>query len=253
MRAVCLVLSLLGTVIFGGALAYSLADPVGVETLGRELVRREVERRVGERLDDLKAGRIADLASRLSERNRERIAEIERRLREELPAKIAAITREMRDPDCACRKVAAAILPSLLERAGLAEATARLETLIRSKYMEVAGPLTREFRIFTGANALVFAALGIVTLLRRRAGLHLLPPLVILLGSAAIVGYLYLFTQNWFQTIVFGDYVGLAYFAYLGLAVLWLADILLNHARVTTGILNSIGNAFGAASSVSPC
>lgn len=253
MRAIALALSLVGTLLFGGALAYSVADPVGIERIGRELVRREVEKRVGERIDALNEGRLAGLAARLSERNRERLAEVSRRIKEELPAKVAAITREMRDPACTCRKVAAAVLPDLAERLSLTESINRLETMIRSKYMEVAGALTREFRIFTGANALVFAGLGLVTLAKRRAGIHLLPPVLILVGSAAIVGYVYLFGQNWFHTVVFGDYVGLVYFAYLGFAIAWLADILINRARLTSGIMNVVGSALGAAANISPC
>lgn len=253
MRAAALILSLVGTLIFGGAFGYSLADPVGVEKLGRELVRREVEKRVGERIEALEEGRLAGLAARLSERNRERLAEVTRRIKEELPAKVAAIARQMRDPDCACRKVAAVVLPDLAERFSLTDSINRLEVMIRSKYMEVAAALTREFRIFTGANALAFAGLGLVTLIKRRAGIHLLPPVLILVGSAVVVGYLYLFTQNWFHTVVFGDYVGLWYFAYLGFAIAWLADILINHARVTAAVMNFIGNAVGSAASVSPC
>jgi hypothetical protein len=124
---------------------------------------------------------------------------------------------------------------------------------IRTKYMETAEALTREFRIFTGANAAMFALLGLTTRWRKRAGAQLLLPAAVLIGAAAVVGGLYLFSQNWLHTVVFAEYVGLGYFAYLALAVALLADIAFNRARVTTEIVNAILNVLGSAVTVVPC
>jgi hypothetical protein len=111
----------------------------------------------------------------------------------------------------------------------------------------------REFRIFTSANAIVFALLGITALIRRKAGMQLVLPAVVLVGAAVIVAGFYLFNQDWFHTILFNDYVGFGYFAYLGVAVAFLADIAFNHARVTTQLVNGFFSAIGAAFSAVPC
>jgi hypothetical protein len=63
----------------------------------------------------------------------------------------------------------------------------------------------------------------------------------------------YLFEQNWFHTILFNDYVGFGYFAYLGVAVAFLADIAFNRARVTTDLINAVLNAVGSAVQALPC
>src|SRR5256885_15548500 len=73
----------------------------------------------------------------------------------------------------------------------------------------------REFRIFTASNALVFLALTSVTARRRRAGLQLALPAIVLVTASAVTATLYLFAQDWLHTIVFGSYIGLAYMAYL--------------------------------------
>jgi hypothetical protein len=66
--------------------------------------------------------------------------------------------------------------------------------------------------------------------LRKRAGLQLVLPTVVLLGAAGLAGYLYLFNQDWLHTIIFSEYVGLGYFVYLALAVALLTDVLFNRA-----------------------
>lgn len=83
--------------------------------------------------------------------------------------------------------------------------------------------------------------------------MHLALPAVVLLGAVMVTGGLYLFNKNWLHTIVFGEYVGLAYAAYLASVALLLADVVFNRARVITRLVNWVLNAIGAALSLSPC
>ena len=84
--------------------------------------------------------------------------------------------------------------------------------------------------------------------LRPRASWHLLPAAVVLVLAAGVTAYLYLFNQNWLHTVVFSDYVGWAYFAYLGVAAGLLGDVVLNRGRIVGNVLSSVGDI-----SVSPC
>ncbi len=111
----------------------------------------------------------------------------------------------------------------------------------------------REFRVFTGSNAIAFALLGVVTLLRRNATLQLALPAVVLAGAVVVTGSLYLFNQNWLHTIVFGEYVGLAYAAYLAGVALLLADVVFNRARITTRMVNVVLQSVGSAVHALPC
>jgi len=61
------------------------------------------------------------------------------------------------------------------------------------------------------------------------------------------------FEQNWLLTIIYNDYLGFAYLGYLLIVFLFLCDIVLNRARVTTKIVNAIGNALGPVGSLTPC
>ena len=80
----------------------------------------------------------------------------------------------------------------------------------------------------------------------------LLPTLAIL-GAVGLAGGLYLFNQDWLHTIVFGDYLGWGYAAYLAVVALLLADILMNHARVSTRLVNLGLQLVGSAASAVPC
>ena len=52
---------------------------------------------------------------------------------------------------------------------------------------------------------------------------------------------------------MFADYLGWGYAAYLSGVTLLLADILMNHARVTTRVVNFALSLVGAAASAIPC
>ena len=255
MRRAVLVLSLLGTVLFGVAFFVSFVSPLVIERAAREIVRIEVERRVGEKIDRLSNARIAELAQRALQHTDEEISRTKESIRRDLPRKVANVVADMLNADCECRKrlVEHAQKSGAEQIYSLTQVRERLVRLIESAYASVTQSLMREFRIFTASNAVAFALLGVVTLVRRRATLQLALPAVVLVGAVAVTGSLYLFNQNWLHSIVFGQYVGFAYAAYLAGVALLLADIVFNRARVTTQIVRSALDAVGSATPVLPC
>jgi hypothetical protein len=244
-----------GALLFGSAFVASYTHPTAVEGVAKNLIRAELQRRVHQRVDALDAGWLGGIAAHLALRNAQEIAAVRLMLADRVPAQVAAIAAQMRDPDCECRNAtAAAIAEPALWRVSLqSRLNERLAALIRVGYMDVSARLMREFRIFTAANALVLLFLGIAVLVRRKARLHLLPPAVILLCSACVVGWFYLFQQNWLHTVVFNDYVGLWYFAWLAAPVLLIGDVVLNRGRVTAQLLNAGSSVVGTAATVLPC
>jgi hypothetical protein len=255
MRTFILFIALVGVTLFGTAFILSYTNPTFVESIARQIIRIEVERRVEEKLTVLEDNNIVRFAERLAQRNAAEMNDLKRQLTEDLPQKVAAVAAEMLNADCECRKAIARSLTAGLETRlfTLTQLQERLTVLIQTKYREVAESLMREFRIFTGANAIMFAFLGVTAAIRRGAGLQLILPTFVLLGAVGIVGFLYLFNQDWLHTILYGEYVGLGYFAYLGVAVAFLADIVFNRARITTRIVNSILDIAGSAISAVPC
>lgn len=245
MRRVLIGLSLLGLLFFGGAFAISWLDAPLVERGARELLRIEVERRVGERIDALSNTRIAGLAKRALGDADADVALTARAIRDQVPRKVAEVVSNMLDADCECRQRLRDDLQGWEERrlSSRVQVRDKLVGLIESSYASVARSLLREFRIFTATNALAFALLGLVTVLRGRAALQLLLPALVLVTATGITGGLYLLGQNWLHTIVFGQYVGMAYVAYLAGVALLLGDVAFNRARATTLALAALGSA----------
>lgn len=125
--------------------------------------------------------------------------------------------------------------------------------MIDDGYAAVAARLLREFRIFSGSNAIAFLLVGLLAHCKRDAGPQLLVPSACLLLAAAITGVLYVTQQDWLHTLVFGDFVGFAYIAYLAVVGGFLIDIAMNRARVTTVLCNAVLESFGAALVPMPC
>ena len=254
-RTALLAISAVGLLGFGSLFVLSFVRPLFVESLAKEFVRSEIEDQVRERIASLDASRLVQFAQRFVDRNASAIQEAKQKLAEGVPQKVAAVVAQMQDPSCECRKFVERATTTFLTLDILSRTTAseHLVRLIQSKYSEVVHALLREFRIFTAANALVFLVLGTITYIRRAAVLQLLVPAFVLLAAALSVGSLYLFRQDWLHTVLSSDYVGFGYFAYVGAALIFFCDILLNHARVTTKIVNVAFNFAGAAIQAVPC
>lgn len=255
LRNSVLALGVIGCLFFSLLFITSIVNPGFVEQVAKDVIRYQVELKVREKVEAIDSHFLTKKAEAFAKGHAEDISVAKRQISEQLPARIAAVIAEMGNLDCECRtKIETSIRDGFEWRIlSASQAQERLVSLIRTKYMETASQLTREVRIFTGSNALVFALLIVSVLVKPKAGLHLLPSAVVLLVAASATGYLYLFNQNWLHTIVFNDYVGFAYLGYLGVAFAFLSDILFNRARVTTEVLNLALNAVGSAVSVVPC
>lgn len=97
-------MSLLGVLLFGGAFALSLLNPPLIESAAREVVRIEIERRVGEKIDSLSNSHLAVLAQRLLRKTEGDIAITRQAIRDELPQKVAHVVAAMVNADCECRQ-----------------------------------------------------------------------------------------------------------------------------------------------------
>lgn len=251
-RLLALCLGVAGSVVFTGAFVASWTSEHFIGETACEVVRYRVAQETNEKVEALGADFLVEKAKVLFKEKAEQIELLKLALKAKLPEIVAGVAKQMADPKCPCRKWTPEPVRNVL-LAMLADASQvqdRLAGLIKTKYLEVEAQVTREYRIFTGTNALAFMLLTVAVLVRRRAGLHFLPVSLVLLLATLVTSYFYLFNQNWLHTIVFGDYVGFAYSAYLAFVFAALGDILLNRARITSRVLDTILAPFTL---VSPC
>jgi hypothetical protein len=253
------VIGLLGIVLFGAFLYFTYSTPGYVEEVGKDFIKFQIKKKTVERIDQIKLDNkdtmLGKLAGSIYKKNQEKIEILKIQLKEKVHEKLADVIAEMRDLDCECRNKYAAIIKQQyqLHIVSLQTANEKLKDFMRAKYMEVAMELKHDVRIFTGSNALIFLLLLLVSFLKPGAVAHLFLPAILLVISTLTCSYFYVFEQNWLFTIIYNDYLGYGYLGYVGVLFLFLCDIVFNHARVTTQIINGILEAIGSAASVVPC
>jgi hypothetical protein len=247
-----------GLTLFTILFALTWHRPQWVETAAADFIEDQLDEEISSRLED--AGRAKGLLDRfaldLSDYNDEAIRSLRSQLQARVHQYVAQALVEVRDPSCTCRQIVAQWLEAgaATRIAGLLDENDRIKSFIHTNYMNVVRELEREIRIFTGANAVAFLLLLLVSFAKPAASRHLLLPGVLLLVATSFCAFLYVVSQNWLLTIIHGDYVGWAYAAYLGVVFLFLCDIALNRGRVTTELHNGISGALGGVlSALTPC
>lgn len=151
--------------------------------------------------------------------------------------------------DCSDRsQIAAPIRAVFLERVRrLGVAVERVEEWVQGRYDAVVSEIVRDLRIFTGSNAIMFLLAFVAALLTPRAPRTLAVVSGSLVGGAVLGTGLYIFGQNWLYTLVFANYFGTAYAAWVAVIVGVLLDLVLNRGRIVRAVVETITGALSAA------
>jgi len=257
-------LSLRSVGVVGGAIfltffVFTYSVPGWVEAFAADYIESKAQQRIDTTIDSVRPpeseSALARLAQSMYEKNDAQIEQSKANLKNKVHEQWAAALAAVRDLDCECRQKWEDWFESAFNTniVLLQAANAQVSKFIHSTYMQVATELTRDIRIFTGTNAAVFILLLLVSFAKPQAITHLFLPGALLAISTLICSYFYIFEQNWLLTIIHSSYLGFAYLAWLGIAFLFLCDIVFNRARITTEIINAAFSAVGSAFSVFPC
>ena len=139
LRGVLLLASIGGLAFFGASLLVSYVQPLLIEKAAREIVRIEVERRVGEKIDVLSNSRVVDLAQKALGKTDEEIFAARRAVANDVPRKVAEVVADMLKADCECRKrlVERAVKSHDEQLSSLGQIRQKLVGLIESSYATV--------------------------------------------------------------------------------------------------------------------
>jgi hypothetical protein len=248
-----------GAAIFLTFIAFTFSVPGWVETFAADYIESKAQERIDASIDALRPpdseSALARLAQSMYEKNEAQIEQMKANLKNNVHRQWAEALAAVRDLDCECREKWEDWFESGFNTniALLQAANEQVSKFIHSTYMDVATELKRDIRIFTGSNAAVFILLLLVSLMKPQAIAHLFLPGALLAVSTLICSYFYIFEQNWLLTISQTSYLGFTYLGWLGVAFLFLCDIVFNRARITTEIVNGVFSAVGSAFSVVPC
>ncbi len=256
------ILGILGAAVFVPLFLSTFVDPQLIERSGKSFVEWKLQAEADKKIDSISLPEPTKLENLLGAKAQElraqtelKLEEVKRQLKADAPAILATQIAKLRNLDCECRrKWESSLRQSMLTKlVSLEMAKSKLIEFSHAKYMEIVKKLTRDVRIFLGANSLVFMFLFLASVIKPIASKQLFLPSALMLVSTAICSYFYIFEQNWLYTIIYNDYTGFAYIGYLLFVFAILCDIVFNRARVTTEVINACLQAIGHAGSLVPC
>jgi len=248
-----------GTVIFAFFFALTFHTPEWIEQFAAGFIEKEVSKRVDTAIDSVKppAGdsALSRAAASLYAKNEEAIEGYRESLRNKVHERMADAIAKARDLDCECRDKWAQWLKddASMQIRLLQKANQGITDFVQSNYARVVVDLKRDIRIFTSANGLVFFLILFLVILKPEAYLQIFVPSLLAAAATVVCSYFYIFEQNWLLTIIFNDYLGFTYIAYLAVVFGLMCDIILNRARITTQIVNTVFDVVGSTASAVPC
>ena len=248
-------IGLFGILLFGVLFSITFVSPEIIEKSTKGFVKYQIEKEVREKQQLLSDSTIANKALSIANKLGLESEQLQEDLDNNLPEKIASVIASMCGYDCERKKaLAQSITSGYLDRIKNIEiAQDTLGNLVKGKYIEIVGNLKFDLRIFLGANFLMFLTLLVVSFIKPKAVAHLFLPGILLVLATVLSSAIYIYGQDWFYTILYNDYMGFGYLAYIAVIFGVLVDIALNKARVTAEIINGIANALGSAFTVLPC
>ncbi len=233
-------ISLLGITIFGILLSLTFMSPKTVEESAKGFIKLQIEKEIRENQYLSSHTNISNKAQNITARLGFEKDRIQDDLDNKLAEKLASILASMCGYDCEKKQaLARAITSSYLGRIKNIElAKNTLGDIVKGKYLEIVSNLKADLRIFLGANLFMFFLLLAVSLSRPKAIEHLFLPGLLLLTATILSSSIYIIGQDWLYTILYDDYMGFGYLAYIAVIFSVLIDIAFNKARVTTEIIN---------------
>lgn len=248
-------IGLIGITLFGLLLYLTFMSPKTVEASAKGFVKLQIEKEVREKQQSLIQSSVAENALNIAGRLGFEKDRIQEGLDNKLPEKIASVLASMCGYDCEKKKaLAQSITSSYLDHIkNIQFGKNTLSDIVKGKYIEVVSNLKTDLRIFFGINFMMFFVLLVVSFIKPKSVEHLFLPGLLLLVATLLSSSIYIFDQDWLYTIIYNDYMGFGYLAYIAVILGVLTDISFNKAKVATEIINGIANAVGSAFSVVSC
>lgn len=249
------VIGLIGLVLFAALFGLTYGVPQQVEESAKGFIKSQIEKEVRGKAALVTDSSLAQKAKSLADKLGYQESQLKKDIENDLPGKIASIMASMCGYDCEKKKQLAEEIKGgyLTKIKNLQVAQVNLTELVKGKYVEIVSNLKMDLRIFTLSNASMFLLLLLLSILKPQAIKQLYVPGIMLFTATLISSSIYVFGQDWFYTIIYNDYMGLAYLVYIGIIFAFLLDIAINKCRITCIILDMLGSVFSGIGEVTHC
>ena len=248
---------LLFFILFYGLLfVVTFFSPQTIEKRAGSFIAQEVSKRTHEHIDSIGShkifnSKIIQFAKEKMLKEKEKIKSIKEMLHQKADEKLASVMAKMNNLDCECRKKYQKIFHKILIdiRLSVEKRVKQIESFMSQSYMVVMQKLLDDFKIFVGSNFISLFVLFLLFQYKPKYEKVFLWLSIFMLVSTVVCSYFYIFNQNWFFTLIFNDFIGYGYLAYLLALFSFFVDIVFNKARITQVILDAIGSIFSSVGS----
>lgn len=239
LRSVLIAISVTGVLIFSLMFASSFADKTVLEKAAIIAIQKKVQTEVKSKYPSLKTEGFLESAEVL----RDKFGNEGKAIQIALDAKIDVAVATVISRYCGCETVSPerqnAVTRFFKKKGAKAEAiSGQLESFIKGKYDATVAGLIQDIRIFSAVNVGAFTLVFLLALTKPTARFHLLLPASLLTVSAILTILLYVFGQNWFYTLMLGNFWGFAYLIFMGVVLAFVVDITLLGGTITGVILS---------------
>lgn len=249
MRRIILIGSGLGSCVFALLFCMTFLSLDLIDKSARAFVVSRIEKEVSEHaVIGMKLKGVGEKLSWLKDKYGSEIEAAKDQLKSGLRLKIEEILNLICNVECLKKKgitITDTTDDYLRDRiAQLTDTSQKLSELVKGKYYRIIYELLHDLRIFSGVNFMLFLSIVAVLLLKSAAAKPLLLPAGLLFVSTIASIGIYLLGQNWFYTLLFSNYMGWGYLAYVAVIFAFLMDIVFNGAQITAAVVDGIASFF---------
>ena len=238
-----------GVILFGAFMAFIVAKPDSFERTSLSFIKGEVISEVLQKYPDLAEGPLDGVLQeglgRLSDRIGIKQNDLSALAASEFPDVLGHIVESF----CTCGPVDAedAKIRSAMIREGLEARAAKLGLdqaklidFMKGQYAQTLSALRGDLMLFLSVNTLSFALVVAATFVPRSRRHAVVVPAMLLISATLARVAIYVMGTDWFYAIIFQDYAGVWYAIGLSVIYAFLADIVLNRAKVTLKLLSQL-------------
>ncbi len=243
-----------GCLLFAACLIATLWRPQWVESAAASFIQQQIRGEMASLIEDPTGHSPTAAYVVLRESLLTEGSELAAQMRRKLIDGLVELTARLCKLDCAAKTGLKAWLGNAVtlrvERLNVVAATAR--EAAQRRYDEMVDRLLGDLRIFSATNLVAFLLLALAFRVAQGRASQVLLPAALLLPATLVAIGLYLFGQNWFYTLIYDDYVGNGYLAYIGITYLFLFDVCFLHGTITELVIQAISAVIKALSHCIP-
>ncbi len=238
----------LGCLLFAVCVVALLWRPQWVEAAASSFIQQQIRGEMASLIEDPKSHPPQAAYIVLRESLLSQGGELAADYRRKLIDGLVGLTARLCKLDCEAKKGLGAWLSAnvKIKAERLSVVAANAGEAAQRRYDEMVDRLLDDLQIFSAVNLAAFLLLALAFRMSRDRKSLVLLPIGLLFPATLVAIGLYAFGQDWFYTLVYDDYVGTGYLAYIGVTYLFLFDICFLHGVITQFVLNAIATAVKA-------